>query len=304
MLCPSCHAEVGDQDRFCRNCGGRVAGTDTVRPGASAVADLRVRTRRPGRLLLVVLVNLGLATGSGVAVYALLGRDAPRAGAVTLGMPRLVVLGQPDSADAGAPAAKPSVRPKAGQRRPARRSAKRAAPAPKTKSQPGPAKAAAKATGTHGSDAPAPPKEQPAPAPHKPAPAKEQPAPAKEKPAPAKEKPAPSKPDPQRAEDAIDRFRAGLNADSIRMVVRYHLPQVRACYDRALKQKPDLAGIVEIRFTISEQGQATASSVHRNTTGHQGLGGCLAVIMKRWRYPKPVGGAVEFVYPFVFSAGD
>jgi hypothetical protein len=46
------------------------------------------------------------------------------------------------------------------------------------------------------------------------------------------------------------------------------------------------------------------ASVHRNTTGHVGLGRCLAMIIKRWRFPKPVGGTVEFIYPFVFSAGN
>jgi len=103
-------------------------------------------------------------------------------------------------------------------------------------------------------------------------------------------------------QDQIDQDRATYNADSIRMVIRHHLPQVRACYDRALKQKKDLAGVVEIRFQILTSGLVGRSSVHRNTSGHEGLGKCLAIIIQRWRFPRPVGGEVEFVYPFVFSS--
>jgi TonB family protein len=88
------------------------------------------------------------------------------------------------------------------------------------------------------------------------------------------------------------------------MVVRHHLPQVRVCYDRALKQNASLAGIAEIRFAIDETGKVESADVHRNTTGHEGLGKCLAVTIKRWRFPRPVGGSVEFIYPFVFSSGD
>lgn len=116
----------------------------------------------------------------------------------------------------------------------------------------------------------------------------------------AKPAPEPATKQPS-AQDQIDDYRASLNADSVRMVVRHHLPQVRACYERALKQKKDLAGIVEIKFQIKTDGRVGSSSVHRNTSGHEGLGKCLAIIIKRWRYPRPVGGEALFVYPFVFS---
>jgi TonB family protein len=147
-------------------------------------------------------------------------------------------------------------------------------------------------------------------APKKPAPKPGPEQPASKKPAPKPGPKQPTEPPPAKgdkrkeAADAIDRFRAGLNADSVRMVVRHHLPQVRVCYDRALKQKPDLAGIVEIRFTISDKGRVGASSVYRNTSGHDGLGKCLAITIKRWRFPRPVGGAMDFVYPFVFSSSN
>jgi TonB family protein len=243
------------------------------------------------RVGLVAAAYFLLAAVSGTVVYALLARGPQ--GTIELGTPRLVVVEparpQPQ-ADAGAPSMGPGS--KARPRRPARR--KR--PAPKTAVTPPTRKPAPKPAPTP-APTPAPPPSKPPPPP-----GAKRPAPKPTSPTPT---PAPRKDNKrEEAEDAIDRFRAGLNAESVRMVVRHHLPQVRACYDRALKQKPNLAGIVEIRFTISVQGRVTASSVHRNTSGHEGLGKCLAIVIKRWRFPKPVGGAVEFVYPFVFSAAE
>ena len=69
------------------------------------------------------------------------------------------------------------------------------------------------------------------------------------------------------AQNAIGRIPAGLNGDSVRMVVKHHTPQVRACHERATKQTPDPAGVVEIRFTISTLGKVASSSAHRNTFG-------------------------------------
>jgi TonB family protein len=98
--------------------------------------------------------------------------------------------------------------------------------------------------------------------------------------------------------------RATLDAESVRMVVRHHLPQVRACYDRALKQQEGIAGVVEVEFEVTAEGTVASSNVHRNTTGHEGLGLCIAGLLRAWRFPRPVGGQVVFVYPFVFSARE
>jgi len=286
MRCPTCHSAAGEQDRFCRNCGGRLAGTDTVRAGRDEW--LLPRRRAP---LVLVAVYVALGVGSALAVFFWLERGV-HTGTVTLGVPRLMVQGgQPPHADAATPAdtladthpaPRRVVRP-----RPHAPDVQRPPAPPPDTPKPPPAKGASD-VGSAGKPAGSAPGAQDRSAPRKP------------------ESTSGSEPEskPENPQDSIDRFRAGLNADSVRMVVQHHLPQVRACYDRALKQQATLKGIVEIRFTISEQGAATSSGVHRNTTGHLGLGLCLAVIVKRWRYPRPVGGAVEFVYPFVFSSGD
>jgi TonB family protein len=277
MRCPRCKSVVTGQDRFCRQCGGPVgsAGHSWATGAPEATLSTGRRSSRGGKVVGAALLYLAMGAGSGVAAHGLLAwRAGPQGGAVTLGTPRLVVLTPasqatvPDAAASPAPA--PGVR-----RRP------RARPRPRP-------------PGREPSGAVLPPS-APAPAPEPPPPAKP---PVSKPEVPAEKQAKPPEDDP------VDRFRAGLNAESVRMVVRHHLPQVRACYDRALKQQAGVGGIVEIRFAIQENGQVGSASVHRNTTGHEGLGKCLAMLIKSWRFPKPVGGAMEFVYPFVFSAGE
>jgi Ca-activated chloride channel family protein len=102
----------------------------------------------------------------------------------------------------------------------------------------------------------------------------------------------------------MDRVRGQIDAESVRMVVRHHLPQIRACYERALKGSPGLAGIIEIRLVISGEGRVRQAEVDRNSTGHEGLGKCIALTMSRWRFPRPVGGVeIEVIYPFSFARG-
>jgi TonB family protein len=104
--------------------------------------------------------------------------------------------------------------------------------------------------------------------------------------------------------DPVERLRASLDAESIQMVVRHHLPQIQLCYDRALKQRRALSGLVEVRFTLSPLGRVLKAEVERNTTGHEGLGECIAFTMRSWRFPRPVAGEAEFIYPFQFSASS
>jgi outer membrane biosynthesis protein TonB len=310
MACPNCNARVGAKDRYCKECGGRLLppgdtmddasasmswSESPLRPRPTHVVDARARWVRRGVL---AALYLALAAGSAFGVRALLHSWAgSHEGTITLGKPRLVVLGGDSLSPAQPPVAPtvdsaPSPGRTAGRRpTPPRTGRPAVLPSPKPTSPSTPVPA----------PTPTPtlvPKPAAKPAPKPASKPKPKPASKPAKPAPKPAKPATKPPDVQ---DQIDDYRASLNADSVRMVVRHHLPQVRACYERALKQKKDLAGIVEIKFQIKTDGSVGSSSVHRNTSGHEGLGKCLAIIIKRWRYPRPVGGEVLFVYPFVFS---
>ena len=102
-----------------------------------------------------------------------------------------------------------------------------------------------------------------------------------------------------------DRRRAAFDAGSIRLVVRQHLPQIQACYLRALKRKRNLRGNVDIALVLHGNGTPKSATVHANSTGHEGLGKCIAYNMARWRYPRPVSGQESrFIYPFAFAPSE
>ncbi len=112
------------------------------------------------------------------------------------------------------------------------------------------------------------------------------------------------KKDAPAALSASDRRRAEFNAQTVRRVIRHYLPRLRSCYERATKRGQEIGGVIEIRFVIGQDGRVRRSDVHSNTTGATGLGRCIAATMARWKFPKPVGGEVDLIYPFVFSSGS
>jgi len=226
---------------------------------------------------LVVAINMALLGGSAYLVYSLLQRYAAAQPeeSVRLGVPRVVgtTRPSPDAARRGAdaaPAATPTPTSK-GPRRPPR-------PTPK-----------AVAGGEQQPDAAFSPGADATPAVRTP----------DAKAGTGSGTGTASSPEP----DTAEQVRATLDADSVRMVVSHHMPQIRACYDRALKQQETIRGVVEIQFEISARGRVRESKVHRNTTAHVGLGACIANAIKGWRFPRPVAGEVTFIYPFVFSSG-
>lgn len=92
-----------------------------------------------------------------------------------------------------------------------------------------------------------------------------------------------------------------LDKNIIRRYVRRNLPQIQYCYERELLAQPTLAGRIDVRFFISPDGTVTSAAA-------DGMGRavseCVEQVIKRIRFPKPVGGGVTVNYPFRFqSAG-
>lgn len=110
-------------------------------------------------------------------------------------------------------------------------------------------------------------------------------------------------PPPASEADEKQEAQAGVDADSVRFVVKQHLPQVRACYGRAFKDASP-GGTVEIGFAIDAAGHARNVRTETNTTDSEQLAHCLETRVREWQFPRPVGGDYELIYPFVFSPGS
>lgn len=253
------------------------------------------------KVVLLVAIHLCLFLGSAAAAnWILQSRSGPVPQGLSLGKPRLVTPPPPgEEPDVVEPAAvKPGAKKS---RRLARRSTRKRKPRPgPSGTRPATLPPSAPVTEPSKTETPTAPPVAPA------SPAKQEPgttapmtkAPAKTQPAPPTAADAgrpPAAPDPTMG--SAEKFRVSLNVGSVQMVVRHHLPQLRLCYGRNVKGDA-VRGVVEIRFTVNEQGKVGSASVHR---GHQAVGRCIVGKLKTWRFPRPVGGEMTFIYPFVIS---
>jgi TonB family protein len=93
-----------------------------------------------------------------------------------------------------------------------------------------------------------------------------------------------------------------LDPNVVANTIRSRKGAVIACYEKALKRNPSLAGKITLRFTISAIGKVTAADIDSNSLGDDEVGSCMTTIVKTWRFPAPAGGEVQFSYPFIFQA--
>jgi hypothetical protein len=92
-----------------------------------------------------------------------------------------------------------------------------------------------------------------------------------------------------------------LDRSVVAKEVRTRIGAIKACYERALKRKPDLAGKVKMRWTISAAGTVSAVEVEEDRLGDAEVASCIKGLVSRWRFLAPSGGSVDVVYPFVFE---
>ncbi len=94
-----------------------------------------------------------------------------------------------------------------------------------------------------------------------------------------------------------------LDRDVLARVFRRDaVPATRRCYERALREDPDVAGTIRIRTRIGPTGAVASAEVESSTTGHPALDACVARAVGDLEFPAPAGGEVVVVYPFTFMA--
>lgn len=92
----------------------------------------------------------------------------------------------------------------------------------------------------------------------------------------------------------------GISRYAINATIAKYLNQVRRCYEAQLKTKPNLQGLVEMRFEINSTGMLNFAKVNRTTLKDQATESCISKKMMTWQFPKPKGGVkVPVKYPFM-----
>jgi len=96
--------------------------------------------------------------------------------------------------------------------------------------------------------------------------------------------------------------RGNLDKEIIRRIIRRHLNEVKYCYEQELAHRPGLGGRVMVQFTIAASGQVIASTLQNSTVGDSRVEACTVQAVRRWEFPKPLGGQMVIVsYPFVMT---
>ena len=85
--------------------------------------------------------------------------------------------------------------------------------------------------------------------------------------------------------------------DAVIKVVKQNSGGLRACYEKALKRKPDLQYVssVTARFQIVNTGQAQGVTFAPHTDAE--MEHCMAATMEKWKFPTFQGDPVAFEQP-------
>jgi outer membrane biosynthesis protein TonB len=94
-----------------------------------------------------------------------------------------------------------------------------------------------------------------------------------------------------------------VDAAAIAREIRTRRKAIAACYERALKQQPALAGKLVVRFSLAAAGTVTAVDIDDDSLGAPDVSSCIRAVVLRWRFPALTEGSAELSFPFVFQPG-
>ncbi len=109
-------------------------------------------------------------------------------------------------------------------------------------------------------------------------------------------------------EHAVPEVLFPTSKDGINDAIREELPEIRECYQSWLELQPELEGIIEVKFVISDVdgvGEVTRTETMDTTnTDHTLFEGCVLNVMSGLTFEPPEDGGVVIVsYPFEFTSG-
>jgi len=94
-----------------------------------------------------------------------------------------------------------------------------------------------------------------------------------------------------------------LSAEQINRVVRANQAALRYCYESEVQRQRGLKGKVMIQWRVDRAGLVPTARVASSTLNNSGVEGCIVRQVRKWKFPKPDGGEVSVMYPFIFGVG-
>jgi hypothetical protein len=97
--------------------------------------------------------------------------------------------------------------------------------------------------------------------------------------------------------------RGGLERSEVEAVIQENISQIRFCYNRGLRQNPNLSGKVTSNWVIGADGRVRLSRVRDSTLASSEVENCIKDRIASWTFPQPRGGGEVVVnYPFLLHA--
>ncbi len=92
-----------------------------------------------------------------------------------------------------------------------------------------------------------------------------------------------------------------LSKELIDREVRRHRAQITFCYNKQLLRYPHLSGKVMLSWVIAMDGSVRSAKVRSSSLGNKDAESCMVRALESWKFPKPEGGVVQVLYPFIFG---
>lgn len=91
-----------------------------------------------------------------------------------------------------------------------------------------------------------------------------------------------------------------IDRNGVLQVIKERREEVRSCYNRTLRDSPNLSGQVTFRWFIDSDGRARDPRVVQADFQDQELFFCVRARIARWQFPKSRNGDFLFEHPFTF----
>lgn len=95
-----------------------------------------------------------------------------------------------------------------------------------------------------------------------------------------------------------------LSKSDVLAVIGAHQRAFNRCYEKELMTSPGLSGKITFQWTITPDGKVSAASQQTSTMSNTAVSTCVLGIIRSMKFPKPTGGSVQVVYPFIFRSAQ
>jgi TonB family protein len=96
----------------------------------------------------------------------------------------------------------------------------------------------------------------------------------------------------------------GLKNQEVGRVFGARAHDMKGCFLAGFNARPGLAGWVQLRFVVGQDGQVLRSEIERSSLHFPQFEACLGRSLCRWRFAPPTTGQVTVSYPMIFTGAS